>query len=372
MASFKNKQAATNVTNTAVAGAVANDVALPSDIIKDTISSIRFSPASNHLAATSWDGRVYIYDVTATNISGGVMPIPSQGPMFDCDFSKDGTILAAAGADKSVYCLDLSSGQTLTLSAGYAHAAPVRCVRFLSANFSNMLATGSWDKTVKYWDLRQPTPVATLVVPERVYSMDTASGMLVAATADNQIHLVNLQQNPRAIHQTMPSLLSRQTRSVSIAHDASRWGYGSIEGRAAVQAVNDRDRAPLNMTWKCHRETPATVAANTTTTTTTRKGEPFKVWTVNSVNFHPTDREVMATAGSDGTFAFWGMTSKCRLKQFPNVGGSITAAAWNKDGTAYAYAIGYDWSKGYAHNTPNYPTRIMVHPVTNEETRRGK
>jgi len=36
----------------------------------------------------------------------------------------------------------------------------------------NMLVTGSWDKTVKYWDLRSPNPVHTQQMPERVYAMD--------------------------------------------------------------------------------------------------------------------------------------------------------------------------------------------------------
>lgn len=30
----------------------------------------------------------------------------------------------------------------------------------------NMLVTGSWDKTVKYWDLRQANPVHTQQMPE--------------------------------------------------------------------------------------------------------------------------------------------------------------------------------------------------------------
>eukprot|EP00967_Tisochrysis_lutea_P031609 scaffold37327_cov20-Tisochrysis_lutea.AAC.2 len=35
-----------------------------------------------------------------------------------------------------------------------------------------MLITGSWDKTLRFWDCRSPTPVHTQPLPERVYAMD--------------------------------------------------------------------------------------------------------------------------------------------------------------------------------------------------------
>lgn len=56
-----------------------------------------------------------------------------------------------------------------------------------------------------------------------------------------------------------------------------------------------------------------------------------------------------------------------RLKAFKPVGGSITASAFNADGTIFAYGIGYDWSKGYSFNNPQYPLKVMLHPVQEDE-----
>lgn len=35
--------------------------------------------------------------------------------------------------------------------------------------------TGSWDKTLKFWDTRSPTPMLTINLPERCYCADVVS-----------------------------------------------------------------------------------------------------------------------------------------------------------------------------------------------------
>jgi len=104
-----------------------------------------------------------------------------------------------------------------------------------------MLVTGSWDKTVKYWDLRQSTPVATLQCQERVYTMDIRNDqLLVIGTADRYINIVNLN-NPTAFYKTLQSPLKWQTRVVTCFTDGTGFAVGSIEGRCAIQYVEDKD-----------------------------------------------------------------------------------------------------------------------------------
>jgi mRNA export factor len=90
------------------------------------------------------------------------------------------------------------------------------------------------------------------------------------------------------------------------------------------------------------------------------------VYAVNDISFHPV-YGTFSTAGSDGTYHFWDREAHLRLKAFPPVGGSITSTAFNRDGTIFAYAVGYDWSKGYSYNTPQYPCKVMLHPVIGDE-----
>lgn len=103
-----------------------------------------------------------------------------------------------------------------------------------------MLVTGSWDKTIKYWDLRTPNVVASVACQERVYTMDVKDKLLVVGTADRYINIINLNE-PQKFYKTLQSPLKWQTRVVRCFNDASGFAVGSIEGRCAFQYCEDKD-----------------------------------------------------------------------------------------------------------------------------------
>lgn len=74
-------------TTPSTVGSIANDVALPTDGC-DTISSVRWSPTSDHIAAASWDGKTRVYEVGKDGNGRGVALLTLEGPAFSCDWSK--------------------------------------------------------------------------------------------------------------------------------------------------------------------------------------------------------------------------------------------------------------------------------------------
>jgi mRNA export factor len=246
--------------------------------------------------------------------------------------------------------LDLASGST-TAQQVAAHDQPIRCVESFMFNGSPMLITGAWDKMVKYWDLRQQQPVASIECKERIYSMDVRGNeMLVVGTAERWIQVIDLK-NPTTFFKSIQSPLKWQTRVVSTFTDGTGFAVGSIEGRCAIQYVDDKDQSN-NFSFKCHRGNPVNNASN--------------VYAVNAISFHPV-HGTFSTAGSDGTFHFWDKDAKHRLKGYPEVGGSISATDFNRTGSIFAYAVSYDWSKGYQFNNQQYPCKIMLHSVQGDE-----
>jgi hypothetical protein len=55
---------------------------------EDSISAIRFSPASEHIAAASWDKKVRIWEVDGNGNTQGRAMMDFEGPVLDCCWSK--------------------------------------------------------------------------------------------------------------------------------------------------------------------------------------------------------------------------------------------------------------------------------------------
>ncbi len=104
------------------------------------------------------------------------------------------------------------------------------------------------------------------------------------------------------------------------------YAVGSVEGRVAIQYIKEENKN-LNFSFKCHRK-DAPVPR-----------DPQQLYSVNAISFHPI-HGTFSTAGSDGTINFWDKDSKTRTKTFDPKPGPISATAFNRNGSIFAYAGG--------------------------------
>jgi mRNA export factor len=236
------------------------------------------------------------------------------------------------------------------------HGAPIKCVKWIDAPTGGIVATGSWDKTIKYWDLRSSTPTSTVSLPERCYTMDITYPWLVVGTAERHIQVYDLNQ-PSVIYRQLLSPLKWQTRTIACFPTGNGFAIGSVEGRVAIQYVEEKDNS-LNFSFKCHRKDMSA----------TQKDQVL-VYAVNEISFHQ-QHGTFTTAGSDGTVNFWDKDSKTRLKTFDPAPGPITCTGFNRTGNIFAYAISYDWGKGHSGMAPGHPNKIMLHACKDDEVKR--
>ncbi|KAL0586942.1 hypothetical protein ABG067_003564 [Albugo candida] len=316
--------------------------------INDGVQSLSWSSTSNTLVAGSWDNHVRCWDVQHAGTQFNAVPkaqITHDGPVLCTCFSGDGTTVFSGSCDKTAKMWNLNGpaqGQQIA-----SHEAPIRAIAAVQE--AGCVVTASWDKTVKYWDTRTPNPMGSLNVSERCYAMDVKHPLLVVATADRQIHVVDIRK-PTQIYKSITSNLKFQTRSIACFSDAQGFAIGSIEGRVAIQHVEDRDREK-DFAFKCHRD-------------------GSDIHPVNNIVFHPFG--TFATAGGDGAFTFWDKDARQKLKAFTKSQQSITCAKFNAVGDIYAYALSYDWSMGSEKYNPNQPSVIRLHNVLEQEIKQKK
>jgi len=73
------------------------------------------------------------------------------------------------------------------------------------------------------------------------------------------------------------------------------------------------------------------------------------------------------------SFVYRDKDAKQRLKLFNRSPNAITASCFNPSGSIYAYALGYDWSKGVEYyQRQKDPCCIMLHPVNDAEIAKKK
>lgn len=114
------------------------------------ISSVIFAKQGSVLFSASLDGTVRAYDlIRYRNFRTFTSPSPVQFSCLAVDPS--GEVVAAGSTDSfEIYLWSVQTGRLLDIMAG--HTGPVSALAFSPAG-ANILATASWDKTLRLWNV---------------------------------------------------------------------------------------------------------------------------------------------------------------------------------------------------------------------------
>lgn len=336
-----------------------NDIEVPSPP-DDTVEALKFNPHIAGqpilLASGSWDGIARVWQISETGQCEPKAQQSVSGPILSIDWLDDGLKLFIASADKQVRLWDLASNQIVVVGT---HDEPIRSCHWIkSANYS-CLMTGSWDKTMRFWDIRQlptQTAMASIQLPERVYCSDVLYPMGVLGLANRHMKVYRLDSEPAEV-KDIETPLKYQSRCIAIFKDKNNgmptgFALGSIEGRVAIQYV-DAPNPKDNFTFKCHRSAELINGFQ-------------EIYAVNDIAFHPT-YGTLATVGSDGRISFWDKDARTKLKTSDALPAPVTRAVIHGSGQMMAYAIGYDWSKGHEGYNPSAAgSKIFLHACDEE------
>mgnify|MGYP003640712620 CR=1 FL=1 len=223
----------------------------------------------------------------------------------------------------------MQSGQEILVGS---HEMAVKNVGICAEK--NLLVTGSWDKTFKLWDTKQRNSlVGTYELPDRVYCMSVCDGKAVFATAGRHVMIFDLARPEQPLQQRLSSL-KFQTRHVECFPNGTGYALSSIDGRVAIEYFDESPGVQAQKyAFKCHREENKETGVDT-------------VYPVNAIAFHPNHVQTFATGGCDGNVFLWDAQNKRRLKKFQKFETSISALAFNTDGSQLAIASSYTFEEG--------------------------
>ncbi|KAG5439296.1 hypothetical protein PCANB_001595 [Pneumocystis canis] len=332
-----------------------------------SISSLSFSPyTSMHLAMTSWDKTLKLFDIksiisddnTSSNQNGILFSFEHKAPVLDCCFSSEIHIYTG-GLDQRVrkhvntfniidinlFRFDLFASNVSILGL---HDNAIKSTLFNKD--LNSLITGSWDKTIKQWDFRSNNvSVGVYLQPQKVFSMDSVNYKLVVAMANRIMYIYDLR-NMNEPMQQRESSLKFMTRAVKCMPDGNGYVTSSIEGRISVEFFDPSpDIQAKKYAFKCHRLNQDGID---------------HVYPVNALAFHPI-YGTFISGGGDGIVALWDGVAKKRLRQYPKYPAAISSLAFSNDGKYMAIGTSDDCKPIDSENNVN--NKIFLREVLEGE-----
>jgi WD40 repeat protein len=247
-----------------------------------------------------------------------------SGPVRRVTFSPDGTLLASASWDSTIRLWNTSDpdnpqpvGQPLR-----GHTGIVTSVAF--SPDGKTLASSSIDNTVRLWDLETPTDAKELTAPlsggGAFYRVAFSSDGHTLATAsdDGAVRLWDVT-NRRASH----------AGAVLSGHTGPVWEVAfSPNGHLLASASNDKTVRLWNVTDQAHGQQAALPLTGLTSS-------------ANAVTFDPTG-SLLAVSGQDGAIQLWDITDQAHPARvadpFSAHIGTALSVAFSPDGTILASA----------------------------------
>ncbi|KZL75752.1 beta transducin-like protein HET-D2Y [Colletotrichum tofieldiae] len=310
---------------------------------KSSVSSVAFSRNNAHLASTSWDKTIKIWD-TATGQCLQTLK-GHRNTVSSADFISDSTQLVSASYDYTLKVWDIATGQCLQTLRG--HRNTVNSV-ILSRN-SRQLASASDDCTVKIWDIATGQCLQTLKghnygVNLIAYSSDSKS--LASASSDDIVKIWNI-----ATGQNLQTLEIHSVTINSIAFSGDSMQLTSASYNNIVEIWNSTTGQYLQM-LEGHSSYVSSVvfSDDSMQLASTSHDNTVKVWNsttgqclqtlkghydfVNSAAFS-SDSTYLASASHDCTVKIWDITigQRQRLKGHSDI---IMAVAFSCDGVQLA------------------------------------
>ncbi|KAI1498676.1 WD40-repeat-containing domain protein [Biscogniauxia marginata] len=338
----------------------------------DAISALAFAPgSSSRLLVSSWDKKVYLYDIQASeeNEEGqrGTLlgAFEHRAPVMDVCFGAGDDEAFSAGMDWTVQRIDLAGGEMAVVAK---HGAPVR--RVVYSREHSLLISASWDSTLQVQNPTDPSlQPLTVPLPGKPHALAASPSKVIVAMTSRLVHIYDLAALSAALSsgsgappqpwQQRESSLKFLTRAVAAMPSDAGYATSSIEGRVAVEWFDaSAESQARKYAFKCHRQAAAASEGGGATTDV--------VYPVNALAFHPAFG-TFASGGGDATVALWDAEAKRRMKVYQKFPDSVAALAFSADGRHLAVGVCPGFETGMEDYEGQGRARVLIRELGEAE-----
>lgn len=333
METFKNRRLKKIMIAAAVTGAPPPPQVAPVDVQPtDSVSCLAFNDAKKILAASSWDGGIYLYQIDMNLGAKNLDTYKEQNvAIMRVCFNDTGDTVFFANSSGEIKMYTIASKQATVFGH---HTERVVGIGYNTAQ--KVLVSVGCDNQMQIWNVATKSSKKSVKLPQRPTSMTIVSNFAFITTDKQKILKIDLSK-PDTIDY-IETNAKRQGTFTCITGNFVNSNFILLAGTTfgTVEMISGTNSKIL----ECHRRS-SNIA-----------------FTVNSASI--SGKGIGVTAGSDGNLSFYNFSNAIKTSKDIEIGADVqlTAVTFITDGYV-AYATGNDWSKGGA-DTTAHQTQIML------------
>ncbi|XP_061935960.1 autophagy-related protein 16 isoform X3 [Apis cerana] len=271
------------------------------------VYAVKWSPVERMLATGGADRKVKLWNISkGASESKGIL-VGSNAGVMCVDFDSTGTLILGASNDYASRVWTVSDFRLKHTLTG--HCGKVMAAKFLGE--PSKVVTGSYDRTLKIWDLRSKACIETKFAGSSCNDLVTSDGAgstIISGHFDHRIRF----WDTRAESSSNDILLEGKVTSLDLSRDANY----------LLSCVRDDTLKLIDLRMK---KIIGSFSA-----------DGFKVgfdWT--RATFSP-DGQYIAVGSSDGSVFIWSVATNTIETVLKNHSAVVTAVSWHPHGTYFA------------------------------------